>query len=334
MYAHRPYCRGLVKACFLGIFCICLSATAKEATEDRQEDALGNEEGTTSGPPGKSIMHFDHLLGGQYAPLGMLYELNPYFRWDLFPGSDNILLEDAHIKAGMNISLSPACAFYGPSFTIAPLTILHINVQFTHVIYGVVGSKLGLLDYNNEEGGQYANYDYAYRNSQEGYELGAFTADVWSLFIKPSLFIQVGPIVFVYLGNYMYLHPTEFEGLYYNDIVDLILTEKSWSLMNDAMLLYEIKNLKKDGYGILLGVDNQINIAVDDGTPRMETAYRWKLGITAGWTITDQLLDYAIEEPTLFLQAHYFMKDPIMSGHERPVGIILAFMMSTNWYKE
>ncbi len=326
MLVRQPYHPRLAWAWFWVIFFSCFGATAEQAET--------KAEGTTQGPPGKPIMHFDHLLGGQYAPLGVLYELNPYFRWDLFPGSDNILLEDAHIKAGLTICLTPALAYYGPSFTIAPLTILHITAQFTHVIYGVGGPKLGLLDYNNEQGGQYANYDYAFRNSQAGYSLGSVTADIWSLFIKPALFMQVGPVVFVYLGNYMYFRPTEFKGLYYNDYIDLILTEKSWGLMNDAMLLYEIKNLKEDGYAILVGVDNQINVAVDDGTTRMETAYRWKLGLAAGWTITDQWFNYAIEEPTLLLQAHYFIKDPIMSGHERPIGVILAFMMSTNWYKE
>lgn len=335
MFRGSAFClRGAVcGVAVCAIATVCLRAGAQEQPSDEEEPEIAQ------GAPGlapekKPIMHFDHLLGGQYGPPGMIYELSPYFRWDLFPHSKNILLEDAHIKAGLTVALTPAVAYYGPSITIAPLTILHVNVQFTHVICGVSGPSLGLLDYNDEPGGQYANFDYSYRNKHGG-ELGRVTADIWSLFIKPALFLQAGPVVFVYLGSYMYFRPTDFKGFYYNDLVDLILTEKSWAVLNDAMLLYEFKNLEDDGYGILAGIDAQINLAVDDGkTPNFETAYRAKLGIAASWTFTNEWLDYAIEEPTVLLQAHYYLKDPIMPGKERPVGFVLAFMMSTNWYKK
>ncbi|MDJ0762146.1 MAG: hypothetical protein QNJ97_04080 [Myxococcota bacterium] len=333
MLHHQPCQMYLLRSCFMAILCAYLqTAIAEEPVEDGKGDPT-SAEAETAQLPGDKFMHFDHLLGFQLSPLGILYEFNPYFKWHLFPDSDNILLEDAHIKAGLTTNLTPAYAYYGPSITIAPLTILHLTAQFTHVIYGVAGPSLGLLDYNFEEGGQYANYDYQYRDDLGG-DIGEFTAEIWSLFLKPAFFMQVGPIVFVYLGNYMYFHPTNHEGLYYNDIADLILTPKSWCLMNDAMLLYEIASLKEHGFAVLAGVDNQINVAIDDdATEDFDTAYRWKIGPMVAWTITDQWLDYAIEEPTVLLQGHYFVEDPIMTGKERTLGMVLAFMMSTNWYR-
>jgi hypothetical protein len=295
-------------------------------------ESAANETTFEPRPRGKKILNVDHVLGGQYAPLGILYQVDPYFRWDLFPETDNILLEDAHIRAGLTVVLTPAVAYYGPSFTIAPLSILHLNVQFTHVISGISTPAFGLLDYNGETGGQYADYDY-YSRVDDGDRLGRFTARIWSLFLKPSVFLQAGPVVFVYLGLFMYYHPTNVKGLYYNDIADLILTPNSWCLMNEAILAFEIANLKEDGWGLLVGASNQINIAIDDGSDLMETAYRWKVGPALIWTITDQWFNYRIEQPTLMFEGHYYIEDPIAHQAKRPFGAILAFMISTNWYE-
>ncbi|MCP4599313.1 MAG: hypothetical protein GY847_02045 [Proteobacteria bacterium] len=282
----------------------------------------------------ETILNIDHLFAIQYGPLGIAYVIDPYFKWDLFPESDNILLEEAHFAAGMTAALSPSIAWWGPSVTIAPLTIFSLNVQFTHVIYGVGGPTFGMLDYDQSNHpdlqlGQYGNYDYSYRNDHSD-ELGEFTASVWNVFIKPSLFLQLGPIVFVYMGNFMYFHPTKHDGLYYNDIADVILSPKSWCLMNDALLLYEIATLKKKNYALYTGIHSPLTFVLDDNT-YTEFAYRWKIGPMVAWTFTDQLWDYAVEEPTLIVQAHYFIHDPIREENKRIISAVVVLAFSTDW---
>lgn len=288
----------------------------------------------------KPFLNVNHMVGIQYGPLGLFYEIDPYFRWDLFPGTENILLKDAHIAAGLTGFLTPSVAYYGPSLTVAPLTILHVNVQFTHTISGVMGKQLGLLNYDSNEDpdldadlGQFGDYSYAFR-ADHGEELGRVTAKIWTLFIRPSVFLQFGPVVFVYLGTYMYFHPTEYTGLYYNDIADMVLSPKSWCLINDGLLLYEIANLKNDGWGLLLGVSNHMTFTIDDGDlTELESTYRWKVGPSAMWTIADEWFDRTIEQPTLMFQAHAYIKDPIAEEARRYVGAMLIFMISTNWYR-
>ncbi len=308
--------------------------TAVQATE---EEAQPEEENTAP----ETIMHIDHMLALQYGPLGALYEIDPYFRWDFFPGTDNILLRDAHFAAGLTVVLTPSVAWWGPSITIAPLTIFNLNVQFTHVIYGVGGPTFGLMDYNEPDQnsslsdlhlGQKGNYNYAYR-TENADELGEFSADIWSVFIKPSVFLQFGPIVFAYLGNYMYFHPTKHQGLYYNDFMDIILSHKSWCLMNDMFLLYEIASLEKKSYGIYLGIQNQLTFVIDDDA-YVEDAYRWKIGPMLAWTFTKQLWDYAVEEPTLIVQLQYIGHEPIREENTRYFSAIVALAFSTDWQKK
>ncbi len=302
-------------------------ATDQENQEDTPKDPASPDQMET-------ILNIDHIFGIQYGPLGVFYEIDPYFKWDFFPNTDNILLRDAHFALGMTAVLTPSLSWWGPSITIAPLTIFSLNVQFTHVIQGVAGSGYGLLDYNEPDPndlrlGQFGNYSDSYR-MDHGEKIGEFTASTWNVFIKPSLFLQGGPIVFVYMGNYMYFHPTNHEGLYYNDMADVILSDKSWCLMNDIMLLWEIATLEKKDYGLYVGVHNPLTFVLKDDA-YTEFAYRWKVGPMVSWTFTDQLWNYAVEEPTVLVQAHYYIHDPIRKENKRIVSVMAALMFSTDW---
>lgn len=335
--------------------------TQDEAAPSAEDSAQAQAAETSTTPPAQreTLLHIDHLVGAMYGPLAVMYNLDAYHRWDFFPESKNILLEGAYASIGPTIMYSPGIAYWGASVTIAPLTIFSLNAQFVHVVSGTTAKKWGFLDYTNQtadyphlgqpgdkatiDGQVYEGGDFSdeYRESY-GKKHGQRTAKIWSLFIKPSVFLQAGPIVFVYLGNYMYYHPTAFKGLYYNDYVDMILSPKSWCLMNEMLLLYEIKTLKEDGYGLYAGINNQLTFAIGDGD-LLKDAHRWKLGAMAAWTITDQLGDTAIEEPTLILMGHYYIFDPIrisnpiqgiQTSDKRTFSIILALSFSTDWSRD
>ncbi len=302
---------------------------AKKSSVDGP-DSTSVESSTGEGDSKQIILHIDHLLAGKYGPVGIFYQINPQFRWYFFPKTDNIILKEAHFAAGPTVAITPAFVYYGPSLTIAPLTILSIRAEFTHYIFGLAGKRLGLLDYNPPRG-QYSNYDYGFRN-EHGAEMGHVTADAWAFFLKPTLKLQLGPIVLVHLGNFMFLHPTNFKGMFYGDIPDLILTHNSWCLINDTILLYEIAKTAEQGWGLYAGLVNHMTFVIDDhSTPGFEDTYRWKVGPMLAWTIADKWGDYWVEKPSVVFQAHYVIKDPIDDDHKRVVTGLLVFAFSTNW---
>lgn len=323
------------------IICLTHAARAQETLDNGEVVDVEQPElaENASKPARETILYIDHALGGQYGPLGVMYQLDPNYRKYFFPDSDNILLKDAYVGFGLTGALTPAFAYYGPSLTVAPLTIFKVTVEFTHYIFGVMGKKYGLLDYSPEnappslEGklGQFGNYNYAFRD-KHGDKIGKVEPKAWALFIKPTLLLQFGPIVLIDMANFMYYNPGNHEGPYYNDNPDIILSPKSWCILNETLVLWEIATLEKKSYALYAGLTNHMTFVLPEkGNEDMERTFRWKIGPMVAWTITDKWGDYIVEEPTILFQLHYVIKDPIDADHKRIITGILALAFSTNW---
>jgi len=305
-----------------------------EAGEPAPSDAATETPAEATEPPAERSkrLHVDHLLGVGYGPLGVLYQVDPMWRLPLFPGTDSLLLRDAHIGAGATAALAPAFLYYGPAVTIAPLTILKVTVQLTHVNAGVAAQKYGLLDFS--ELGQFADYSYGWRNDN-GAAIGERTSRIWSLFVRPVALMKVGPVILVYSGTYMYYHPTEHKGLYYNFISDMVLSPWSWCLMHDAMALFEVGPTGRPGSILRIGVSNRYHqVLEDDGRTAIRPATQWKVGPMVAWTVADSWDAVGIGSPTVVLQAHWFYRDAIASeSAKRAVNAVIALRFSTHWYE-
>lgn len=303
---------------------------AAETTEAGVHEPQENVE--VGQPPREKVLDIDHVFGGRYGPWGFAYQIGAQHNWMFFPESQNRVLNQAHVGLGADVQWSPSFITYGPTLTIAPLTIFKVQLAFSHVIIGYWQKEHGILDYTDL--GQFADYSYSYR-AKHGDELGQRSYKAWSFNIKPTFQIKFDWFVFVYRGDYMYFKPGDFEGIYYNYIVSVTLSHKSWFLKHDVFALGEIRSLEEDGYGVLLGINSTFKNMIDDGgATDFVDAWEWRIGPAVLWTITKQVGSLPIYEPTAALMVQYYAHDAIADPDDKRIVCVTAGLLwNTDWYR-
>lgn len=279
-------------------------------------------------PPGEeTILNFDHTIGVQWGPLGVSYLFDTYYQYHFFPDTDDVLFKDAHIGVGLSMDLSPAYAIYGPTLTIAPLTIFRVEVGFNHMISGLFGDNYGWLDYSAL--GQFYDYTY-FTNSETSQEVGEWESKVWVLTIKPTLLLKFGPVILVASANFLLQQFTEKDGMYYDYYTQAVKSNESWVILNDTMVLYEFWGPEEDGSALRFGISSKMIHVLDDGdySPIVDS-FTWKIGLMAAWTISDEWFGYYFENPTLLVQVHGYAFTPMLDASEY-VNAVLAFRFSTD----
>lgn len=283
-------------------------------------------------PAEKTFLHLNHVLGASYGQLAAIHKGDAFLKWKFFPNSDNLILKDAHFAAGLHSQLTPAYFLFGPSVTIAPLTILRLNVTFAHVSNGFLANRLAFLDYT--ERGQFSDYSYAYRNDN-GDDFGFANSEIWTLFLRPTFLFKVSNFILVYSGEYMYFHPTNFQGLYYNYIADMVLAHDSWCLMNNLYLLWQFASVEEDGWGLNVGLSQKFYAALAAGsTTSMQNGFRYLVGPMVTYTFAPDWFG-VVKKPTLLSQLHYIPVDALdpaavgQLGEPRVINFVLALRFST-----
>ena len=90
-----PHKNRRTPSCLVSCSLIILFAGAVWSDETKEEGAISEDEPTEAGespgetpteePARETILHIDHVFGGQYGPPGILYQLDPQFRKYFFP---------------------------------------------------------------------------------------------------------------------------------------------------------------------------------------------------------------------------------------------------------
>ncbi len=261
----------------------------------------------------RPTVEMPHLVGAQIKPLGAMWMVTPQHRFMFFDRDAPILWREANVSVGAVAALSPAFFYYGATVGVAPLTILRLEVDFYHMMIGIFALKYGVLNYNDL--GQFSDTTYAFR-SENGAKIGHKTTRAWAVNIRPSFRIKLKWFIMLYQGKLLYMNPGKFEGLYFNYLVGMVTSHRSWSLTSDLSILAELTNLEDDGHAVRLGIHNNLVNVFADGETALKKAYQWKVGPMLAWTVAKSWFGGSVQQPTVLAMVHLYAHDAI-ADHDK-----------------
>ena len=291
-------------------------------------DVPAPEEGTGAARE-HTILTVPHLLGAQIKPLGAMYETAPHHRFMFFGPSSHILLREAFFGLGATLAVSPSFFYYGPSVTLAPLTIFRVSVEFYHVLMGIGHTKYGVLDYGAL--GQLGDTTYSFR-SNNGAQLGHRDYRGIAVHIRPSIRLKYWRVVLLYNAKIMHYRPDDFEGVFYNYLVGVVTSHRSWAFTHDTILLFEITQLEEDKHAARLGINSNMVHVFADSENGLENALQWRIGPMLAWTVRREILGGAVQDPTILVIMHFYARDIIADrDKQRLIGGAIGVTFNTDW---
>lgn len=270
--------------------------------------------GPAEAPPTGRVV-YSTFFAIRYNPLGLTGRLRTGYRHRLFE-SDNVLLSDAWVEAGADLTVTPTYVAVGPRLEVKPLAVLIFGVTYEYI--GYFGVLNALMPFSSTQ----ADY---WEDTLD--ELGAAGRNVSSsggrLLLDATLQGKAGPIVIrdALRGTLLHMALPEGDTMFYDATTDLLLPNRGWGLTNDLDVFGLV------GKAIVGARYSYADALHGTGGPGDLPTHR--LGPAFAYTFHDKGLQARVNKPTLLVLAQWHLTHPWRAGQRQHQAIPLIALAVT-----
>jgi hypothetical protein len=252
----------------------------------------------------------------KYNPLGLSTWERIGYTKPLYAGTQNILLQGSYVGAHVVGTGTPAYGRIGGRVDVQPLSILQLFAACEFV--GFFGTFDSIASFPNVAG------DFSNKHQSALGTAGlTYPTTEMVVTLEPVLQARVGPIIFYSDTNFIYLDIALRPGdqTYYDLTLSVLAPRRGWVVTNDTNLNWATK------FGMQIGVRGSVvysaftsdQIGPGNNERAGEVTPVFSLGPTLTYVFSSHNTHFI--EPTVFMVAQWWLRDPYRSGQETSEGL-------------
>lgn len=249
----------------------------------------------TLSQPAQAGLTYTSLSAIRYNPLGLQQEATLGWRQKLGSAAqDNVLFGKSHVRAGIITRASPQFAKGGAFLKLAPIAVFEVQASFQ----GIAGLS-SVQDVQDS-----ALFTEA--TKQMVTDAGHIIDDGWQMTVTPVLKYKVADIVIRNTSQFRRFNLKGDDGdLFYDQTLDVVAPIESWTLQNDADVLYWDTDKKW-----ILGARYTYTTVFDHGSDIQ------RVGPLFAWKPEEKKAGGGFANPTLFTIAQFHLQHAYRTGQQ------------------